>query len=124
MVLKTQVSRDLRRRNSRGQVAHAQQVVGRAGEGKDPVHFAHTAMAHFPQQGNSLQPAEALCRTAATVASVLRPPWPVWHVRMVFPHPRFRRQVSEDVILLLIVSAHAFSYHTRLWIRSRFSATC
>jgi hypothetical protein len=26
------------------------------------------------------------------------------------------------MILLLIVSAHAFSYHTRLWIRSGFSA--
>ncbi|MFZ0762142.1 MAG: hypothetical protein WAM69_19505 [Candidatus Sulfotelmatobacter sp.] len=28
------------------------------------------------------------------------------------------------MILLLIVSAHAFSYHKRLWIRSSFSAAC
>jgi hypothetical protein len=36
----------------------------------------------------------------------------------------FRRQITEDVILLLIVSAHAFWYHSRLWIRSGFSAAC
>jgi hypothetical protein len=28
--------------------------------------------------------------------------------RMILPHPRFRRQVTEDVILLQIVSALAF----------------
>jgi len=28
------------------------------------------------------------------------------------------------MILLLIVSAHAFSYHIRLWISSGFSAAC
>jgi hypothetical protein len=38
--------------------------------------------------------------------------------RMIFPHSRFRRQITEDMILLMIVSAHAFSYHTKLWIRS------
>jgi hypothetical protein len=44
--------------------------------------------------------------------------------RMILPHPLLRRQITEDVILLLIVSAHAFSYHTGLWIRSSFSAAC
>jgi hypothetical protein len=34
------------------------------------------------------------------------------------------RQVTEHMILLLIVSSHAFSYHSRLWIRSSFSAAC
>jgi hypothetical protein len=42
--------------------------------------------------------------------------------RMIFPHSRFRRQITEHMILLLIVSSHAFSYHTRLWIGSSFSA--
>jgi hypothetical protein len=38
----------------------------------------------------------------------------------------FRRQITEDVILLLIVSAHPFWYHSRLGIRMRsgFSAAC
>jgi hypothetical protein len=31
-------------------------------------------------------------------------------------------QITEDMILLMIVSAHAFSYHTRLWIRSVFGS--
>lgn len=42
--------------------------------------------------------------------------------RMILPHARFRRQITKDVILFLIVSAHAFSYHTRLWIASSLSA--
>ena len=41
---------------------------------------------------------------------------------MIFPPPLLRRQITEDVILLPVGSAHAFSYHTRLWIRSDFSA--
>jgi hypothetical protein len=44
--------------------------------------------------------------------------------RMILPHPLLRRQITEDMILLLIRSAHAFSYHTGLWIRSGFSAAC
>ena len=34
------------------------------------------------------------------------------------------RQITEYMILLLIFSAHVFSYHSRLWIRSSFSAAC
>ena len=41
---------------------------------------------------------------------------------MIFPHPCFQRQVTEHVILLLIVSAHVFSYRTKLWMGSRFLA--
>jgi hypothetical protein len=37
---------------------------------------------------------------------------------MILANTHFRRQVTEDMILLLIISAHAFSYHTKLWIRS------
>ena len=33
---------------------------------------------------------------------------------MIFPHSRFRRQITEYMILLLIVSAHAFSYPSPL----------
>jgi len=44
MLLKTHVGPELRRRNCGGQVAHAHQIVGGAGEGKNPVHFAHSAM--------------------------------------------------------------------------------
>jgi hypothetical protein len=32
---------------------------------------------------------------------------------MILPHPRFRRQITEQVILLLVGSAHALSYHTK-----------
>ena len=31
---------------------------------------------------------------------------------MILPHARLRRQITEHMILLLIVSAHAFSYHS------------
>jgi hypothetical protein len=43
---------------------------------------------------------------------------------MILANAHLRRQITEHVILLLIVSAHAFSYHTGLWIRSGFSAAC
>jgi hypothetical protein len=55
-----------------------------------------------------------LRRRAASAGSVLA----------VLPHPHLRRQVTEHVILPLIGSVHAFSYHSRLWIRSSFSAAC
>ena len=38
---------------------------------------------------------------------------------MILTHAHLGRQITEYVILLLIGSSHAFSYHTRLWIRSR-----
>lgn len=59
MLLKTHVGPELRRRNCGGQVAHAHQIVGGAGESKNPVHFAHSAMPYLPQQRDRLQPAEA-----------------------------------------------------------------
>src|SRR5581483_4788743 len=56
----THVGLDLHRRNCRRQVSQAHQIVGRAGQGEDPVHFADTAMPNLAHQGNRLQPAEAL----------------------------------------------------------------
>ncbi len=44
--------------------------------------------------------------------------------RMIVPYPPFRRQITEHVTLLMICSSHAFSYRSRLWIRSSFSAAC
>src|ERR1700731_5032722 len=44
--------------------------------------------------------------------------------RMIFANAHLGRQVTEYMILLLIVSSHTFSYHSRLWIRSTFSAAC
>src|SRR5947208_2386091 len=59
MPCRTHVDLDLQRWDCR-EVSHAHQVVGCAGEGEDPVHFAHSAMPHFAQQGDRLQPAETL----------------------------------------------------------------
>ena len=59
MLLKTHVDPDLRHWNRGGQVAHAHQIVGGAGQGEDPVHFAHPAMANLPHERDRLQPAEA-----------------------------------------------------------------
>src|SRR6266849_3989896 len=59
MLRGTHFAPHLRRWNCGCQIPHAHQVVGRTGEGEDPVHFAHSAMAHFPQQGDGLQPTEA-----------------------------------------------------------------
>src|SRR6266516_6489765 len=57
--LRTHFGLDLHRRNCGGQVAHAHQIVGGAGEGENPIYFAHSAMANFPHQRNRFQPAEA-----------------------------------------------------------------
>src|SRR5206468_690698 len=59
MPWRTHVDLDLQRWDCR-EVSHAHQVVGCVGEGEDPVHFAHSAMPHFAQQGDRLQPAETL----------------------------------------------------------------
>jgi len=40
------------------QISHAHQIVGRAGEGENPRHFAHSAVPHFAQPATVLQPAE------------------------------------------------------------------
>ena len=54
----TYVGSDLHHRNCGGQVTHAHQIVGGAGQSKYPVHFAHPAMPHLPHQRDGLQPAE------------------------------------------------------------------
>jgi hypothetical protein len=59
MLLETHVGPDLRHRNCGGQVSHSHQVVSRAGQSKDPVHFAHPAMPNLPHERYRLQPAEA-----------------------------------------------------------------
>jgi hypothetical protein len=59
MLLETRVGPDLRYRNCGGQVSHSHQIVGGAGKGKYPVHFAHPAMSNLAHQRYRLQPAEA-----------------------------------------------------------------
>src|SRR5579884_1426406 len=59
MLLETYVDADLHLCNCGRQISHAHQIVGRASEGKDPVHFAHPAMPNLPHQRNGFQPAEA-----------------------------------------------------------------
>jgi hypothetical protein len=59
MLLETHVGPDLRHRNCGGQVSHAHQIVGGAGQGKYPVHFAHPAMSNLAHERYRLQPAEA-----------------------------------------------------------------
>ena len=59
MPFQSHFSLDLHRQNRCGQIADAHQIVGCAGEGKDPVHLRHSAMAYFAHQRNRLQPAEA-----------------------------------------------------------------
>src|SRR5215470_18478114 len=60
MLLKTHVGSELHRWNRRpGQVSHAHQIVGRARQSENPMHFRNSAMPHLPHQRNRLQPAEA-----------------------------------------------------------------
>ena len=59
MLLETHVGPDLRHRNCGGQVSHTHQIVGGAGKGEYPVHFAHPAMPNLPHKRDRLQPAEA-----------------------------------------------------------------
>jgi hypothetical protein len=54
------IGTDLHRRNGGGQVTHTHQIVGCAGEGKNPVHLAYSTMPNLAHQRNRLQPAEAL----------------------------------------------------------------
>src|SRR5579864_8877615 len=57
---RTHFGPDLSHRNCSGQVAHAHQVVGCAGESENPIHFAYSPMTNFSHQRDRLQPAEAL----------------------------------------------------------------
>ena len=59
MLQETHFGDNLQRWNCRGQISHTYQIVGCASEGKDPIHFADPAMAHFSHQRNRLQPAKA-----------------------------------------------------------------
>ena len=56
---RTHFGLDLQRRSCSRQIAHAYQIVSGAGEGEQPMHFAHSAMPHLPHQGDRFQPAEA-----------------------------------------------------------------
>src|SRR6266700_1697914 len=58
MLRETHFGINLQRRNCWGQISDAHQIVGCASEGKDPIHFADPAMAHFSHQCNRLQPAK------------------------------------------------------------------
>src|SRR5579872_4868812 len=50
---------DLHCWNCGGQVSHAHQIVGGAGESKDAVHFTNPPMPNLPHERDRLQPAEA-----------------------------------------------------------------
>src|SRR6201982_2890706 len=50
---------DLHRRNCGGEVSHAHQIVGRAGEGEDPIYLAYSTVPQLAHQRNRLEPAEA-----------------------------------------------------------------
>jgi hypothetical protein len=41
------------------EISHAHQVVGRAGEGEDPIHSQCSAMPYLTQQSNGFQPPKA-----------------------------------------------------------------
>ena len=58
VLLRTHIGHNLHRANCR-QVSHTHQIVGRAREGEDPVHFADSAMPQLAQERYGLQPAEA-----------------------------------------------------------------
>src|SRR5271157_5092703 len=58
VVLQTHVGPDLHHRNC-CQIAHAHQIVGRAGKSENPIYRTHSAMPHLTYEGNRLQPAEA-----------------------------------------------------------------
>src|ERR1700745_4478486 len=59
MLHETHFHPNLPSENCSAQISHAHQIVDRAGEGKQPVHFAHSTMSHLPHQGDRLQLAEA-----------------------------------------------------------------
>jgi hypothetical protein len=110
---------DLLRRNCRShQVSHAHQVVGCAREGKDPIYLQGSAMTHFAQQRDGLQPAKTffdalpflltegvasmsrgstIDRAAASPSQVLR------HVRR---HPQVRAFAHKIRGVETFVTAH------------------
>jgi len=51
---------DLHRRSCGREVSHAHQIVGRAGEGEDPIHPADPTVPQLAHERNGLQPPEAL----------------------------------------------------------------
>ena len=59
MPLRTHFRPDLHRKNCDTQISHANQIVGGAREGEDPIHLPYAPMAQLAQQRNGLQPAEA-----------------------------------------------------------------
>jgi hypothetical protein len=85
---KTHFGPELRRWNDRGQVPHSHQIVNGAREGKDPVHFADSAMAQFAQKRDCLQPPEALFNPLPFLLTNTIPPCRV--VRPSIALPPFR----------------------------------
>ena len=65
MLVKTRIDLHSRRWNCGSQVSHAHQIVGSAGEGKDPVHFVDPTMSDLAQERNRLQPARAFFKCAS-----------------------------------------------------------
>jgi hypothetical protein len=59
MMRETHLRLDLRRRNGPDQILHPRQIVGLAGEGRDPVYFVNLRMTHLAHQTTRLQPVKA-----------------------------------------------------------------
>ena len=86
---------DLPRWNDR-QVSHAHQIVGRASEGKDPVHFADPTMAHLPHQCNRLQPAKAFFDPLLFLWLIAYPRWRAVRPSIALPPDRLDRYMVSD----------------------------
>src|SRR6266851_8327276 len=125
MLRGTHFAPHLRRWNCGCQIPHAHQVVGRTGEGEDPVHFAHSAMAHFPQQGDGLQPTEAFfdplpLLLAPTIASKMRgssvnraPAPPSQILRHMRRHSQMTTLGHEIPCVEAFVASHRYLFSTR-----------
>jgi len=118
-LFQTHLSADLHRRNWGGQVAQAHQVVGGAGKGEDRQEL----LGHVASSNRS----RFLVKTVGshTSSSAFSPT----NQRNSSSGWSFRTRssgdkITEDVILLLVGSAHAFSYHTRLCTGNSFCAAC
>src|SRR5258708_22996221 len=100
------------------QVPHAHQVVGRAGKREDPIDFQRSAMPHFAQHRNGLQPAKTffdalpllradgiapLPRGAAINGAAASSPKVLRHVRR---HPNVPALAHEIRRVEALVAAH------------------
>jgi hypothetical protein len=111
------------------QIPHAHQVVGRAGEGEDPIDFQRSAMQNFEQQRNSFQPAKtffdalpllladdiaALPRGAPINGAAASSPKVLRHVR---GHPQVPALAHKIRGIEALVAAHRHPPDTRKFLQ-------